>query len=140
MHTHHSSHTRTSYASSGTVFYGTKQEDSELTCRDDDPRRVEAHVVDPEILELRATVHDVPKALRGVTGRIVQRDAVQMGDADDDLERVAQAAAVGDGHGGSEAQRAPYGLVELAGLPSASHGFLVLIQMVGGGGGAGRGR
>lgn len=94
----------------------------ELTCWDDDPRRVEAHVVDPEILKLRAAVRDAPKTLRGVAGCIVQRDAVQMGDADDDLEWVAQAASPGDGDGGGEAQRAPYGLVGLAGCPSASRG------------------
>lgn len=77
------------------------------TCGDEDPGRVEAHVVDPKVLKLGPAVRNARVALGGVAGRVVQRHAVEVCDADDDLERVAQAAAAGDGHGRREAQRAP---------------------------------
>lgn len=40
-------------------------------------------------------------------GAVVQRDAVQVRDADDDAERVPRGAAPDDGHGVGEAEGAP---------------------------------
>lgn len=74
-----------------------------LTCRNDNPRRIEPNEVPSEVLQLRAAVRDAVELLLDEAGEVVQRHAVEVRHAHDDLERVAQASSAGGGDGGREA-------------------------------------
>jgi hypothetical protein len=74
-----------------------------LTERHDGPGEVETDVVYPEIEELGAAIGHALKPV----GRVVERHAVQVGDAHDHLQGVTDRGAAENGGQGEEGERAP---------------------------------
>ncbi|KAI6756213.1 hypothetical protein HG530_011949 [Fusarium avenaceum] len=70
--------------------------------RNENPDRVAEHVVHPEVELLRATVHDVVHDLVEVACRKVENDTVDLSNADDELEWVAQRVLCYDSPGAEE--------------------------------------
>jgi len=79
-----------------------------LTSGNNDPRSIASDEVPPKVLRFRAAVRGAVELALGEAGRVVERHAVKMRHAHDDLERVAETAGAGDREGGREAERAPY--------------------------------
>lgn len=78
-----------------------------LTAGNGHPRRVESDIVHPKVQKLRPAMHrSYHGPLRQARG-IIQRHAVEVADAHDDLERVAQSALRRGSYHDGPAQRAP---------------------------------
>ena len=79
----------------------------ELTAREHHPDEVHKEVIPPEIQELRARVCDLLIVVVEHAGGIVEDESVDLADADDDLERVAERMRGGYEGGYDEAERPP---------------------------------
>lgn len=78
-----------------------------LTSRHDDPGKVEADVVDPKVQKLGPAVRAAGEVRLDQARRVVQRYAVEVRHAHDDLERVAEVRGRGDARGAEEGDGAP---------------------------------
>lgn len=74
---------------------------------DDDPEEVAEEVVGPEVDALRAAVDDLVDDLVEGAGGVVQDVAVELAQADDDLERVAHGQVLDNAVGAEEGEGAP---------------------------------
>jgi hypothetical protein len=79
----------------------------ELTAREHHPDEVHEEIVAPEVQELGARVRDLRVVVVEHAGCVVEDQAVDLADADDDLERVSEGVRVCDEEGYDEADGAP---------------------------------
>lgn len=99
------SHSKTACELIGDAVFFTKQ--MTLTSRNDNPREVKSHVIDPIVQELWPTVRDVLVAVVERASAIVQRDSEEMADAHDQLKRVPKPTPANDAHYNNSTQRSP---------------------------------
>lgn len=75
--------------------------------RDHDPDKVAEEVVPPEVEALGAAVDDLEDALAEEAGAVVEEVAVDLAQADDELQRESDRVVLDDGPGQEEREGAP---------------------------------